>query len=244
MLFRSDTAAIYGPCAAAYGMEPWHESLEDAFGLLVGKTIYSHETETLVVKGYDKWERESQKDEGHPLVPYHVTEEKRLKVYLPPVQSMQMEIKTQAISATAETEIHMEGRLLGGCMDCLGVLLGTKYDQVRKFSENYKEDGIIWFLEACDLNVMSIRRTIWQMEHAGWFEHVKGFLIGRPLQYDEPMMGLDQYEAVLGELRKHQVPVIMDVDLGHLPPMMPLICGSYGEVTVEGNEITVKMKLI
>ena len=25
-----DTAAIYGPCAAAFGMEPWHESLEDA----------------------------------------------------------------------------------------------------------------------------------------------------------------------------------------------------------------------
>ena len=33
-----DTASVYGPCAAAFGMEPWHLSLTDAFGLLKGET--------------------------------------------------------------------------------------------------------------------------------------------------------------------------------------------------------------
>ena len=32
-----DTASIYGPCAAAFGMEPWHESLWDAYHLLRGE---------------------------------------------------------------------------------------------------------------------------------------------------------------------------------------------------------------
>ena len=123
------------------------------------------------------------------------------------------------------------------------MLVGTKYDKVKEFSEKYKEEGIVWFLEACDLNVMSIRRAVWQLDRAGWFSHVKGFLIGRPLCFGQELMGLDQYNAVTEILKKYNVPVIMDVDLGHLPPMMPLIVGSKADVSVKGNQIAVNMKL-
>ena len=37
---------------------------------------------------------------------------------------------------------------------------------------------------------------MWQMEEAGWLRHVKGFLIGRPLN-GAAMMNLDAYDAVL-----------------------------------------------
>ena len=33
---------------------------------------------------------------------------------------------------------------------------GTPYDKVNEFNEKYQEDGIIWFLESCDLNIMAI----------------------------------------------------------------------------------------
>lgn len=216
-----DAASIYGPCAAAFGMEPWHESLTDAYGLLRGQSDTVH--------GYELWEREGIKDEERPLEPYHVTEKRRLRVFLP---------------GKGETEgnIEMEGRLIGGCMDCLVNLLGTKYDKVTEFTERYKEDGILWFLESCDLNVMGIRRAIWQMKNAGWFSHVKGFLIGRPLVFGQEMMGLDQYHAVYDLVEEFGVPLIMDVDLGHLPPMMPLICGSYAYAKAAGNDISIKME--
>ena len=55
-----DTAAVYGPCAPAFGMEPWHEALEDALGLLEGKK--------LEMNGYPAYETESLKDEENPLV--------------------------------------------------------------------------------------------------------------------------------------------------------------------------------
>ena len=55
-------------------------------------------------------------------------------------------------------------------MDCLINLLGTSFDHVREFNERYSDDGIIWFLEACDLNVMGMRRAMWQMKNAGWFQ--------------------------------------------------------------------------
>lgn len=217
-----DTASIYGPCAAAFGMEPWHESLKDAYNLLRGQISCVH--------GYEYWEKESRKDEMHPLEPYQVTEKRVLQVFCPS--------KKQEDSGV----VTMQGRLLGGCMDCLVNLLGTKYDKVTEFAEGYKEEGIIWFLESCDLNVMSIRRAVWQMKNAGWFSHVKGFLIGRPLVFGQEMMGLDHYHAVYDLLEELQVPVVMDVDLGHLPPMMPLICGSSATVVINGNEIGVEMK--
>lgn len=219
-----DTASIYGPCAAAFGMEPWHASLEDAHGLLTG--------EKNMVKGYDMWEKESLKDAEHPLLPYHVTEPERIKAYYAGSFLDSPEKITE--------EIKMHGRLLGGCMDCLVNLTGTIYDKTAEFAEKYAEDGILWFLEACDLNVFSIRRAMWQMEHAGWFKNVKGFLIGRP-RNGEMMMDLDSYQAILAVTVKYNVPVIMDLDIGHLAPMMPLVVGSAAEVTVKGNNIEVKM---
>lgn len=211
-----DVASIYGPCAAAFGMEPWHPALQDAMNLLTGKK--------LELQGYDKWEKESLKDEENPYAPYQVTE-------------------PSAIRKFPDRTLDFSGRLLGGCMDCLVNLLGTKYDKVCDFTERYQDDGILWFLEACDLNVMGIRRAMWQMEHAGWFKHCKGFLIGRPLCHGQEMMGLDQYQAVYEVVKEYDVPVLMDLDIGHIPPMMPLICGSFARIHAEGNRYTVKMEL-
>lgn len=227
-----DTASVYGPCAAAFGMEPWHCSLQDAMNLLQGEKLTDEEA--LRVQGYELWEKESLKNEDNPLEPYHVTEERRLRIYRG-AQELEKE------SLAGKNTIRFQGRLLGGCMDCLVNLLGTRFDHTHAFQERYREDGIIWFLEACDLNVFGIRRAMWQMEQAGWFRYTKGFLIGRPLCFGQEMMGLDAYQAILAVASKYQIPIIMDVDLGHLPPMMPLIVGSYAEVTVCQNEIAVEM---
>lgn len=129
-------------------------------------------------------------------------------------------------------------------MDCLVNLLGTRFDQVCTFAERYRQDGILWFLESCDLNVMSIRRAIWQMKNAGWFSYVRGFVIGRPLVFGQELMGLDHYHAVIDLLEEFHVPVIMDADLGHLPPMMPIVCGSMAEVSVQSDEISISYRYL
>jgi len=198
-------------------MEPWHPSIQDAYDVLRG--------EKKSVSGYDLWEKESLKDAEHPLLPYNVTEERKIRSFY-------------GVEET-EAEVQFEGRLVGGCMDCLVNLLGTKFDDVKGFNERYKEDGIIWFMESCELNVMAIRRAIWQMKNTGWFEHVKGFLIGRPMLFGQDMFGCDQYQAVLDLLKEYDVPVIMDLDIGHLAPMMPMVSGAYAKVDVKGNDITI-----
>ena len=227
----------------------------------------------LTMQGYDKWERESLKDEEHPYEPYNLTETSVIKYILPDgrtnVDSIAAEkaceksicdfmsetnrpdgsipngrstAKEKQLSGT--NVIDFSGRLLGGCVDCLVNLTGTKYDKVTEFAERYKEDGILWFLEACDLNLMSIRRAMWQMEHAGWFRYCKGFLIGRPrIGMDSEEFGIDRYQAVYEMLRQYRVPVMMDLDIGHLPPMMPLICGSMARVVSDGRTYSVEMEL-
>ena len=177
--------------------------------------------------GYDKWEKESLKNEENPLVPYNVTKKTEIK-------------KFGAGKDDAKTEIS--GRLIGGCLDCLSNLAGTKFDKVSDFNEKYKEDGIIWFMESCDLNPMAIRRAIWQLDHAGWFKYVKGFLIGRPLCLDEEILGVDRYNAVYPLLEKYNVPIIMDLDIGHTAPMMPIVSGAKAEIVVEKNSIKIHYK--
>ena len=215
-----DVAAVYGPCAATFGMEPWHPAVSDAMEILKGA---KH-----AVGSYGMWEKEGLED---ALAPYQCTETLELKAWKPGMDKME---KT--------SEVSMNGRLIGGCMDCLVTLLGTRFDKVAEFVDKYKEDGFIWFLESCDLNVFGIRRAMWQMEQAGWFRHVKGFLIGRPLCNGQEMIGLNQYEAVLPTVRKHKVPVIMDADLGHLPPMMPLVTGSMADIQMRKGKLEIMME--
>lgn len=214
-----DTASVYGPCAGEFGMEPWHKSLQDSMNILTGKC--------LTVSNYDMWEHEQEEEPASPLSPYNLTTPYR-----------------QTLAGSASIGTSFSGRLVGGCMDCLINLAGTEFDKVSEFADKYAGDGIIWFLEACDLNAMSIRRALWNLEHAGWFKHVKGFVIGRPRLYDDAFGDFDRIKAVTGILDKYNVPIILDTDIGHLSPMMPIISGSYATVTCGDNNISIDMKLV
>ncbi len=231
----ADTAAIYGPCAAAFGMKPWHRSLNDAMNILTGSSVKDGR---IKLEGYDKWEMFSVKDEENPYVPYNVTMPSRI------ISLHEGKITEYDENRPLTTgDLKMSGRLIGGCLDCLVNLVGTKYDKVKEFSDRYSEDGLIWFLECCDLGPLDLRRAMWQLRQAGWFDKAAGFIIGRSLRYGEEMMGVDMYSAVVDITSDLDKPILMDADVGHHPPMLPLICGSYATVTTMGNSYKVMMEL-
>ena len=80
------------------------------------------------------------------------------------------------------------------------------------------------------------------MRNAGWFRHVKAFLVGRPAWFEDESWGLTHFEAVMREVRRieaeeeketgvpRKIPVIMDLDIGHLKPMVPMVSGGFGTV--------------
>lgn len=217
-----DVASIYGPCIGSFGASSLHQSHQDCIDILTGKK--------LEVEGYPTFELISLKSDENPYAPYNLDSKKELKLYMG-------EEKVEVIP-------EFEGRIIGGCCDCLANLVGTKYDHVMSFNENYGEEGIIWFLECCDYNVMTIRRALWNLDRAGWFENAKGFIIGRPLAaYGAEEWGITALEAVTGILGKYNVPIIQDADIGHLSPMMPVISGAHCKVKVENENIKMKYEL-
>ena len=74
--------------------------------------------------------------------------------------------------------------------------------------------------------------------------HIKGYQYLREAIMmsveDSEMMGMDQYRAILSTAEKYKVPVIMDADLGHLPPAMPIVNGALAEITYEEKQLSIR----
>lgn len=203
-----DKTSVYGSNFCNFGMKKWHKSLRDNYDYLCGKKIEQ--------VSYKKYEIESnRKQEGNELNGYNLTE------------------KTSPKILTGEDEVCLQGRVIGGNLDCLSGLCGTKFDKVNKYVKKHKKEGIIWFFESCDLSVLDQERALWKLKNAGWFEGAIGFLIGRPLNKEE-MFDVDYITANLHELKDLNVPVVMDLDIGHTAPNWFMING--GKATFKANK--------
>lgn len=130
-------------------------------------------------------------------------------------------------------DLHVTGRLIGGCVETVCNLAGTPYGDVAAFGRQHAEDGLVVYLEAAEDNAASICRNLHGLRLAGWFEHAKAVLIGRTSAPDNPKM--TQREAVLDALGRLGLPIVFDVEIGHVPPHLPLVNGALATVTVEGD---------
>ncbi|WP_440117556.1 S66 family peptidase [Paenibacillus sp. QZ-Y1] len=136
------------------------------------------------------------------------------------------------------------GRLIGGCMDTITCLIGTPYAPVESYLDQYcADEGSIWYLESCEMSAGDIYRHLWQMKQAGWFAGVKGFMFGRPAGYSDTadFHFTDALSSALGDL---DVPVLYDVDLGHIPPQLTFVNGALGKVDYENGRGTLEMTFV
>lgn len=199
-----DVASVYGYCLPEFGMSKWHESVEDHYKLIRGQK--------LEVKGYDMYEVKGlRRIPGNELAGFNLTK------------------STKYHCLSRQKEFNVEGRILVGCLDVLSTICGTKFDKVKEFVDKYKDDGIIWFVESCDLTILDQLRAFWQLKNAGWFNHAKAIIIGRPA-HKEKMFNVDYKRANYSELKSLGIPVIIDVDFGHVSPSFPIISGGYAKV--------------
>ena len=123
----------------------------------------------------------------------------------------------------------ISGRLIGGCIDVLVCLVGTPFDKVSQFVEKYKDDGIIWYFDVCDLNSCGLYRALFQLEQAGWFKYIKGFVFGRQGNYE--ILDYSFVDVMKDCLAKYDVPIIYDVDITHVSPTLPIINGAYANIS-------------
>ena len=207
-----DMATVYSGNIGDYGMSLWHDGVKNNLKILAGKNIEQKE--------FDLFENEYVKKvtgyEG-----YNLTDK----------------VKYEFVSENKSESFT--GRLLGGCLDVLIMLCGTKYDKTAEFVKKYKEEGIIWYLESFDLSSARIQCALWQLKEAGWFEGAKGFLFGRPCFFREEYE-TDFKEAVKTALDSLNLPIITGCDIGHRPPRLTMINGLVAEISFDGEHFKMK----
>ncbi|WP_366289968.1 S66 peptidase family protein [Paenibacillus sp. AN1007] len=150
------------------------------------------------------------------------------------------------LGAAEDTDapVRFAGRLLGGCMDTISCLIGTPFAPVETYLQQYcTDEGTIWYLESCEMDASDIYRRLWQMRQAGWFAGTNGFLFGRPDGYSDTddFTFTDALSSALGDLN---VPILYDVDLGHIPPQMTFVNGALGQVSCESGRGALKMTYV
>ncbi|MER6316941.1 S66 peptidase family protein [Streptomyces sp. NPDC001581] len=135
-------------------------------------------------------------------------------------------------------DLEVEGRLIGGCIETLCNLTGTPYLDVSDFARTEAADGLLVYVEATGDDAFTICRNLHGMRLAGFFDAAKAVLIGRTSAPDAP--SLTQHQAVLDALGPLNVPLIADVECGHVPPYMPIVNGAHGRLvhTSTRSELT------
>ncbi len=161
----------------------------------------------------------------------------------PPEEIFNLTEPTKWKSVTGEP-VEMNGRLLGGCTDVIHHLVGTPYGDVNGFinKQNIKEN-IIWYFENCEDSPTDLKRTLTQMKYAGWFDQCSGIMFGRTAVTDdvEGYTFLDVYREIQKDLG---VPIIYDVDCGHVPPQMTFVNGAMAHITYENNSGTMTQNFL
>lgn len=125
--------------------------------------------------------------------------------------------------------VEVSGRLIGGCIDTLSNLSGSPYADLTGFVRDHAPEGLLVYLEAAEGNAYDIGRRLHGMKLAGWFEAAVAVVLGRTGAPSQP--DLSQHDAALDALGDLGVPLVADVDCGHLPPHLPLVNGALGRLS-------------
>ena len=137
--------------------------------------------------------------------------------------------------------LDVTGRLVGGCVEIVSLLAATPYGDVRGFGRANTDEGLVVFLEVAEADPATVARSLHALRLAGWFEEANAVLVGRTPAPDGDR--LTQREAVLDALSVLDVPVVLEADIGHTQPWMPLVTGASARVVVEGDHAEVTQTL-
>lgn len=125
-----------------------------------------------------------------------------------------------------------EGVLVGGCLESLEHLRGTR------FWPDWQ--GRILFIETSEgaPPPAAVDGVLMDYENMGVFHSISGLLIGRPMRYTEQQRQ-QLRDVVLDRTKTFDFPVVMDMDFGHTAPQftLPIGCRARIDTTSEIFEI-------
>ena len=148
----------------------------------------------------------------------------------------------RCLNRPVDPPLRFRGRLIGGCIDMLMHLAGSDFGNVPQFVQRCGAEGAILYLENAEMSPTELVRALHRLRWAGWFDGLTGLLIGRSAAPDTT--GADELRythALQRELGGLPCPVLVDVDIGHLPPQLMLVNGALADVDwseADGGRLT------
>lgn len=213
---KYDIATIYSNNYKSFGMQEYDESMKNNLEILKGNIIKQ--------KSFEMYEG-GRTERVTGLEGYSLTDKVEWKI----LNSDSAKIK---------------GRIIGGCLDNIVGLTGTKYDGTKEFIERYKNDGIIWYLDNFELSKEDLIRVLWKFNELGYFEYAKGIVFGRVGIEKESYLGYTLEEALKDSvILKLNIPIIYDADISHKGPTMTIVNGAIAEIEVNNGKGCIKLEL-
>ncbi|KZN54326.1 S66 family peptidase [Pseudoalteromonas luteoviolacea] len=139
-----------------------------------------------------------------------------------------------------EDSVTFSGRLTGGCLDIHMMLYGSEFfNPIACGNEPF-----IFYLENAELSPTQYFRALQGLKLQGAFKNASGILIGRNAVLDndsDPVSGTEALTMALGDL---SIPVVYDMDIGHLAPNLTLINGALAKIELTQNQGSITQTLI
>ncbi|SDB89566.1 hypothetical protein [Acinetobacter boissieri] len=142
--------------------------------------------------------------------------------------------------------ISFHGRFIGGCLETISRLAGTEFGDIPQFIKQYATVGIILYFESSELKPCALARALLSLKMQYWFNGLSGILVGRSSTKEQEKGATDQLtyiDALKLALGYLNIPVIYDVDIGHVPPQMSLVNGALAQVNFTQTDCSITQQL-
>ncbi|MCF6142685.1 hypothetical protein PMAG_a0115 [Pseudoalteromonas mariniglutinosa NCIMB 1770] len=136
-------------------------------------------------------------------------------------------------------EVELSGRLFGGCLDTLGLLLASPFLALDEFKKHFALHGLVLYLENAELNANALSRFLIALKLSGILSDINGLIIGRNGASSSSEQHSEYYQALQRSLGECLFPVIIDADIGHVAPNLCLVNGATVKVlaTLESAKV-------
>lgn len=138
--------------------------------------------------------------------------------------------------------VRATGRIVGGCLETISMLPGSPYGDVPGFAAAHAPEGLLVYVEVAEADAPTAARMLHALRLAGWFDAANAVLVGRPAGPDSD--GFTQQDALVHALGELPVPVLYDLDIGHVPPQLAIVNGALATVELTGSAATLVQRLV
>lgn len=125
-----------------------------------------------------------------------------------------------------------KGKLLGGNLTTLLYIVGNEYMPDLR--------GSLFFIEEQDCSPDEFFSQLYSLKLLGVFNKINGLIVGRIGNKKKAANGYNDFdkmiELILSDI---DIPVLVDVDIGHTEPMITIPIGKIGEINSFSNEFII-----